>query len=417
MPARDFRAWLATEIQLKGYTTAETVGKRPRDADMAPQNAPTTKRRAVETARGAAERKVRRWVHEQTAGCKGEPHLTPPMVAAAIHNLGTNGTTAREVLAAIVSVAAETQLTVTWRVQGRGGASKDGMKEVREVFQQWGMSATEVTRVTRMAKAKVRDHEDGTLVGLDYGEGWGGMKEGMSRVMTVYGIDTKRHLMGQHIGTTVPDIRADLTKGAGDLMQRTLARAKVAQKEHPYAHFSVSCTEESINQRLEKAKGAGSGQHAGKRRSKQQTRAVREVVEGVKAHREREPRWAYTVEQPRGSAMAEMATVKKHLGQPVEVRMCCYGYKHCKPTWLWTNLYPRYWQPRPFKKGQCTHCNACNTGTIHPERMTRRDKNDKRPPAGTSTMPGYSRDARWNRVAPELAEELAQAALTRWHEA
>ena len=78
---------------------------------------------------------------------------------------------------------------------------------------------------------------------------------------------------------------------------------------------SVSCTEESINQRLEKAKGAGSGQHAGKRRSKQQTRAVREVVEGVKAHREREPRWAYTVEQPRGSAMAEMATVKKHLGR------------------------------------------------------------------------------------------------------
>ena len=30
----------------------------------------------------------------------------------------------------------------------------------------------------------------------------------------------------------------------------------------------------------------------------------------------------------------------------VEVRMRAYGFEWCKPTALWTNLYPRWWKPR-----------------------------------------------------------------------
>ena len=167
-------------------------------------------------------------------------------------------------------------------------------------------------------------------------------------------------------------------------------------------------------QHLEKAQGRGSGEHAGKERSPEQTKALLEMIEGIRKHRSRVPGWSYTVEQPRGSAVAKMPEVREVLGAPVEVRQCCYGWKHCKPTWVWTDLYPEWWQPREFEEGKCQWCHACNTGTRHEERMTRRDANDRRPPAGTSTMPGYSRDARWNRIAPPLAEQWAAAALRRW---
>ena len=53
-------------------------------------------------------------------------------------------------------------------------------------------------------------------------------------------------------------------------------------------------------------------------------------------------------------------------------------------------------------------------GEPHAERMTRRDADDHRPQAGTSTMPGYARDARYNRVNCNLAEEWAKAARHRW---
>ena len=89
-------------------------------------------------------------------------------------------------------------------------------------------------------------------------------------------------------------------------------------------------------------------------------------------------------------------------------------YLHCKPTWIWTNLFPRYWKPWPFKKGRCSHCHACNTGEQHRERMTRRDADDHRPQASTSTMPGYARDARYDRISHDLAEEWARAAGGRW---
>ena len=104
----------------------------------------------------------------------------------------------------------------------------------------------------------------------------------------------------------------------------------------------------------------------------------------------------------------------QHLGEPTEVRQCCYGYRHCTPTWVWTNLYAEWWRPREFGRGKCQWCHACNTGGQHQERMTRRDADDHRPQVCTSTMPGYARDARCNRISRDLAEEWARAARDRW---
>ena len=238
--------------------------------------------------------------------------------------------------------------------------------------------------------------------------------EGMARVMTTYGMDTARQYKGVKEGRAVPDLRGDFGAGQGDLVHRTLKKAAVKVEEHKVALFAPNCTEESILQRLEDAQDRGKGPQAGKERSKAQQCAIEEVVMGIVRHREREPRWTYIVEQPKGSALAQHPLVLEHLGTPVEARGCCYGYRHSKPTWLWTNLTAEDWAPREFRKGRCTHCQQCNSGTMHEERMTRRDKHDKRPAAGTSTMQGFSKKARWNRMAPDLAESLARGALKRW---
>ena len=276
------------------------------------------------------------------------------------------------------------------------------------------MAQETVAQTLQRAKRCIAQFTTGRLTAIDFGMGWAGAKEGISRVMAVYGLDTHRHLLGEEIGYTQPDMRMDFVKGGGDLVTKARTEARLRQDELIFGHFSPNCTEETILQFLEKAQGRGSGARTEKGRSQKQAKAVEEVVIGIVKYRDRVPEWSYTVEQPRGSAMAEIDIVKQYLGEPIEVRQCCYGYLHCKPTWVWTNLYPDWWQPRDFKQGQCRYCQACNTGEQHAERMTRRDADDHRPQAGTSTMPGYARDARYNRVNCNLAEEWAKAARRRW---
>ena len=145
----------------------------------------------------------------------------------------------------------------------------------------------------------------------------------------------------------------------------------------------------------------------------EQQRAIKEILTTIHEYSHISPAWTWTVEQPQGSAMGAMQEVKEVLGEPILVHQCCYGYKHCKPTWIWTNLQG-YWTPRTFKRGKCYHCKACDTGTMHEERMTRRDASDLRPPAGESTMKGFTREAARSRIAPDLAEEIANAAMARW---
>jgi len=416
--AKEFRTWAAKEITEKGYITATTTGKTRRDWDMAPANREVIQRRAgPEAHRAEVESRVRKWIHDQTAQDTAAParvpHLTPPMVQALLHTHTKEGRSAVQIMAAMVMMAAEGELTVMWRVEGSGGGSRNIWTEIERVLQEWGEQANRIVSAAQRG-GRVQQVREGRLTALDFGSGWNGASEGIANVMAVYGIDKERQLLGRTIGTTVPDMRMDFTKGKGDLVKKAMQAGKLKEHEMPYCHFSPSCTQESILQHLEKAQGRGSGEHAGKERSAGQVKALEEMVEGIRKHRHRVPGWSYTVEQPRGSAVAKMDEVREVLGEPVEVRQCCYGWKHCKPTWVWTDLYPEWWQPRPFKEGECQWCQACNTGTRHEERMTRRDANDKRPPAGTSTMKGYSRDARWNRINPNLAAEWAAAAMEKW---
>ena len=418
------RAFIAETMEAKKLKTAtkkETKKGNRAVWDLMPSERKFTQMlNNSETAQEAnVMRRVRRWVHSHAETGRGTPHLTAPMVSAMKKNLGKkeNNITAREVEAGIVNMAAEGGVTATWRPAGRGKATRtqeQAMQDARSTMAGWGLSEEQVVERITLAAHKVTVHA-GNLVALDFGEGYGGMKEGMTRVMQTYGIDRDRHSKGKE-GKTTPDLQTDFRAGeeqsAQNLVRLALKQALVREEEHPYAHFSPDCDPESILNRLEKENGRGRGSHAGKAREPTQEKAVRAVIRAITEQSERNPAWAWTLEQPKGSAMQEM--IPQEMGEPVEVHQCCYGYLHCKPTWIWTNLYPRYWKPRPFKKGQCSHCHACNTGQMHEERMLRRGSHDTRPPAGTATMPGFTREAARNRIAPDLAEELARAALRKW---
>lgn len=120
------------------------------------------------------------------------------------------------------------------------------------------MAVTETATMMGRVQGRVHNHTPGTLVALDFGKGWRGAKGGMRRVMP-YGTDRNRNYKGKKEGDSVPDMRMDFRAGKGDLVQHALMRAKVHSKEHPFALFAPSCTEESIAQRLEAPQGRGKG--------------------------------------------------------------------------------------------------------------------------------------------------------------
>ena len=93
------------------------------------------------------------------------------------------------------------------------------------------------------------------MTALDFGSGWNGAVDGISKVMAVYGIDKERHLLGLKLGHTVPDLRMNFCRGKGDLVKKAMQAGKLKEHEMPYCHFSPSCTQESILQHLEKAQG------------------------------------------------------------------------------------------------------------------------------------------------------------------
>ena len=187
------------------------------------------------------------------------------------------------------------------------------------------------------------------------------------------------------------------------------ARAGIRQDEAMWAHWSLSCTPESIINRLEVCNGRGRGEHAGKGREQEQATLTEAMIASIQGRVEARKAWTFTVEQPKGSALTP--TLTSALGEPQTVYQCCYGYKHAKPTLIWTNLTPAEWTPRPYAKGACLHCEACNTGTMHEQYVVRRGKGDKRKRA---SQEGFTQKAVRNRIAPDLAEEIAIAARAKW---
>ena len=416
------RAHIAQEMNKKGMRMKK--GKRtdgPRTRDLA-----TTERRYTTIGKGEENtntmhdmvRRIRKWMDKHAQGAKAEgepimtPHLTPPMVRTLCHSLNKKGRTSQQIRAVLAIMTAQGELEITWRIEGDGGKKISWETECKDTMVSAGwFDSEEAQTIMATATPKIHDFKPGTLVGLDFGEGWGGMKEGMKRVMVTYGDDIQRQLKGEKEGWTLPDMMMNFSKAEGQLMEKALAAARLYKTENPYAHFSPSCTQESILQYLEATQGRGLGEHAGKQRDKPQMQAILEIVQTIHEHSEKVRGWAWSLEQPVGSAMAQMEEVKS-LGQPVLVRQCCYGQLWSKPTWIWTNLYPKYWTPRCYAKGKTPHCRACFLGTRHAQGLLRRGPNDTA--FVMAKVDGFNVKAVKNRVNPNLAEELAAAAMTKW---
>ena len=440
VPTLEFRAWLAqhlkdNNIRTAGPVKAPTTKKKKRKATTASvhttrpdlkrgkatnQLATTLSRQSTikQTHGTNGERrmhtileKVRTQVDKRTGGAVVGAIISPPMMAAMTDGMCKRGVLSTEIEAGLVIMAATQEISMTICPQGQGQSTRDMLGQAEQLIRdhQW-MTQEEAT--TTMANA--REHivvATNRLVIFDEGMGFGGMTEGLQRVphCTTYGVDRERQQKGTKEGMTIPDMLFDFNLGKGNLVAYTQRRARVSNNENIGMHISPNCQTQSIGQRIEAANGENRGQglHAGKEEDPKEKLTLQYTVQSILKKTAEIPRWSYIVEQPRGSAASQNEWMKK-LGQPVEARMCGYGYEWCKPTWIWTNLYPKYWTPRAFNV-----CSYCESNTMHPRRMIRRNADDHRPPPH---IEGFTREAAKNRIHPDLAEELGNAMMRRWKE-
>lgn len=419
VPNATFRAWLANEVQAGRIKVATSTMTRDH-ALAAPlaRDVATARTREDVVGDGSAlqsiRRKVRKWVDKSTAGATGLPHLTPPMVHSLLHSQCKQGQTAAQIEAVLVTLAAKGELTITWRPthpsRGTTLAIRDAMSQAEHTMTAEGwVTAQEAHQIVEKARGRITT-ADHSKVALDLGLGWGGAKEGLSRILTTYGVDKARQSTGDKEGMTVPDLLTDFAQGQGRLVAKLATQAKVRRGELYHVHGSVDCTPESTLNRLEAAQGRGKGGNAGKPRPAEQTAAVDEVVKGVQEYLSRDPHLTYTLEQPSEGALKDSPTLARLPGKATVVKYCCYGGKTQKPTRIWHNLTE--WQPRcqegPGWLRTCPHCIHCRENSRHPECIVRRGPEDGRP---MLQYEGFTQKASKNRIPPDLAEEWAMASL------
>ena len=337
--------------------------------------------------------KVRKWITSRTSESMGTPHLTPPMVKTLKTSLGKGKINARDIEATMMILASNGEVTIEWRVTGEGGSTRDPAQQAAEWMEQkeW-MGTPAIEETIRTASPHIRVMPTGTPTILDVFEGFGGTKEGLSRVTTTYGIDMKRQMKGPKEGRTVPDMMFDINNARGDIVGYIREKSMAKKGEIRAAHFSPNCKPHSVIQSLEETQDRTVSDEI----SHEEHILVSNIVRSIEVELERNPKFKYTIENPKGSKLGKHPGIRQ-LGKPKEVRMCCYGYSWCKPTWIWTNLQ---WTPRPFSV-----CKYCTTNTPHPSRIVRRDASDRRPPPH---IPGFTIEAAKNRIHPDVAEEWAR---------
>ena len=424
VPAKEVRAWMAHIIE---------GGKKMEKKKM--QSAQQTRELCTKEARISTimragqgkmahlhdiQQRIRNWTDKRLQQKRGSrtPHITNPMYRTMVKGLAKTPAnpdkqprTAPQVRAAIAIMAAAGEITVEWAVRETSHKEKSWEQEAKKTIQENGwMTHTETEQMIKKARKNITNMEQ-TPIAIDFTEGWGGTKEGMQRVMKTYGNDIVRQYKGKKEGHTSPDTMMDFAaQSKCDAITRALKATGVNVEDLVMVHFSPDCTSNSILNRIEKTQGRGRGMHAGLPREDDETitRMVRSILIVQTMARNK---MTYVVEQPEGSAL-ETHPMMEALGNPIRVHQCCYGQKHCKPTTLWTNLYPRYWKPRPFQRGTCIHCEACNEGKRHEEGLMRRGPGDTayKPP----TREGFTSKAMRNRINPNLAEILAKAAMWKW---
>ena len=112
----------------------------------------------------------------------------------------------------------------------------------------------------------------------------------------------------------------NFTKGEGRLVDKVRGEAAIPHEWFLGGHFSPECLTQTIIMLLEMANGRGS---ADMPQCPAASEAIKEIVSGILAL----------------ANYREIKRLERALGnQPVEVRMCAYGYSWQKPTMIWHNF-------------------------------------------------------------------------------
>ena len=137
-----------------------------------------------------------------------------------------------------------------------------------------------------------------------------------------------------------PQTMVNFISGEGRLVDKMKVRGEAAIPHEWFlgGHFSPECLTQTTIMFLEMANSRGSGEHADMPSCPIASQAINKIVSGILGYLEKYPEWSFTPEQPKGTALAnhrEIKRLERVLGiQPVEVRMCAYGYKWQKPTMI-----------------------------------------------------------------------------------
>ena len=358
---------------------------------------------------------MRKWMETHTWGAIGkEPTLTPGLVNRLVHSLAKRGVSADMVRGVLLMMAVEQGWSATWVSRGQGQGKWDWVKQGVAALQQQGwLGAWDEEKLKQAARQRVHEWVPRPIV-ISLGSGWKGDVEGFERALgkgAVVKNDISRQNKGTKEGWTMPDMTVNFRTGKRRLVDKVREHGAVPRGWIIGFHASPQCLTQTIIMALEAANGRGKGLNANKETCPEADKAVWQIVHGIIAYLEAEPRGSFTLEQPKGSALQHHAAIK-HLEAtlnitPVEVRMCSYGYRWQKPTLIWTNL-GAFWEPRDLH----VHCDRCASNTRHDMKVVRHEKYDHRPAA---QLPGFTQVASRNRIAPQLAENWGHAMLRRWH--
>jgi len=123
------------------------------------------------------------------------------------------------------------------------------------------------------------------------------------------------------------------------------------KEKRPYPHPRITGLHKEITlNRLEASQDRGSGAHAGKERPADEERAINAIVQGIAQTLKTHPHLAYTVENPKDSALKNHHGLASLPGARRVVKYCCYGTKWQKQTSIWTNL-GEWWRPKCEQTG------------------------------------------------------------------
>ena len=153
-------------------------------------------------------------------------------------------------------------------------------------------------------------------------------------------------------------------------LDKARKEAGISHGQYLGGHFSPECLTQTIINFLELANGRGSGEHANCNMAPcpVASMALRGIVSGILHHLGLYPNWSFTLEEPKGTALATHKDIrrleKKLKIKPVaiEVRMCAYRHNWQNPTMIWTNL-GKYWNPRSLKR-HCKFSARATRGTL-----------------------------------------------------